>query len=363
MANHICITSLGFSVVCAFICWLVSPGLVKWLGAEGEIYRYGLTYIRIVVLDLPFLFMINLFTSVKQAQGDTVRPLLLNILGVSINLILDPLFLVIFNWGIGGAALATLLAKIPSAIIGVLVLRGNNQLVRINFKNFKFDKNKVLAILKIGLPTAIGGSTMQFGFLLMTKNVNAYGFIATSAYGIGNKINSIITMPANGIGSAISTIVGQNIGAGQKDRADKAYHYALRMGALFLLFFGLILSRRFISQAMVTFFSTDERVIPLATDFLSLMAFWCWSNAFYNVTQGLFQGSGHTMITMIVDASRIWIFRLLTLWVCANVLNMGVESVWYAVVISNGTSAAILYGLYWTGIWKKSTIKIEKTEG
>ena len=170
-------------------------------------------------------------------------------------------------------------------------------------------------------------------------------------------------MPANGIGSAISTIVGQNIGADQKDRADKAYHYALRMGALFLLFFGLILSRRFISQAMVTFFSTDERVIPLATDFLSLMAFWCWSNAFYNVTQGLFQGSGHTMITMIVDASRIWIFRLLTLWVCANVLNMGVESVWYAVVISNGTSAAILYGLYWTGIWKKSTIKIEKTEG
>ena len=181
-------------------------------------------------------------------------------------------------------------------------------------------------------------------------------------------------MPANGIGSAISTIVGQNIGAGQKDRADKAYHYALRMGALFLLFFGLILSRRFISQAMVTFFSTDERVIvgifsddaqvvAMAADFLSIMAFWCWSNAFYNVTQGLFQGSGHTMITMIVDASRIWIFRLLTLWVCANVLNMGVESVWYAVVISNGTSAAILYGLYWTGIWKKSTIKIEKTEG
>ena len=328
MANHICITSLGFSVVCAFICWLVSPGLVKWLGAEGEIYRYGLTYIRIVVLDLPFLFMINLFTSVKQAQGDTVRPLLLNILGVSINLILDPLFLVIFNWGIGGAALATLLAKIPSAIIGVLVLRGNNQLVRINFKNFKFDKNKVLAILKIGLPTAIGGSTMQFGFLLMTKNVNAYGPTATTAYGIGNKINSIITMPASGIGSAISTIVGQNMGAGNIKRTDKSYHIAL----------------------------------PLATQFLSIMAICCWTNAFYNVTQGLFQGCGHTMITMAVDATRIWIFRFLTLWVCANVLGMGVESVWYAVVVSNATSALILYILYWTGIWKKSTIKKEKTQ-
>lgn len=360
MANHICLTSLAFSVLCALICWLVSPGLVKWLGAEGIIYKYGLTYIRIVVLDLPFLFTINLFTSVKQSQGDTVKPMLLNMFGVVINLILDPLFLMVFKWGIGGAALATLIAKIPCAVIALIVLTRPEQLIRINFRGFKFDKSKMGSIVKIGLPTAIGGSTMQLGFLLMTKNVNAYGFIATSAYGIGNKINSIITMPANGIGSAISTIVGQNVGAGQKDRADKAYHYALRMGAMFLLFFGLILSRRFISQAMVTFFSTDERVIPLATDFLSLMAFWCWSNAFYNVTQGLFQGSGHTMITMIVDASRIWIFRLLTLWVCANVLNMGVASIWYAVVISNGTSAAILYGLYWTGIWKKSTIKIEK---
>lgn len=97
MANHICLTSLAFSVLCALICWLVSPGLVKWLGAEGNIYKYGLTYIRIVVLDLPFLFTINLFTSVKQSQGDTVKPMLLNMFGVVINLILDPLFLMVFN--------------------------------------------------------------------------------------------------------------------------------------------------------------------------------------------------------------------------------------------------------------------------
>ena len=73
----------------------------------------------------------------------------------------------------------------------------------------------------------------------------------------------------------------------------------------------------------------------------------------YNVSQGLFQGCGHTLITMLVDASRIWIFRLLSLWICANVFHMGVASVWYSVVISNGTSAIILYLLYWTGIWKK----------
>ena len=93
-----------------------SPGLVKWLGAEGSIYKYGLTYIRIVVLDLPFLFTINLFTSVKQSQGDTVKPMLLNMFGVVINLILDPLFLMVFKWGIGGAALATGLSALGAGI-------------------------------------------------------------------------------------------------------------------------------------------------------------------------------------------------------------------------------------------------------
>ncbi len=359
MANHICLCSLVFSVFCALLCWLTTPSIVKWLGAEGNIYTYGLSYIRIVVLDLPFLFTINLYTSVKQAQGDTVKPMLLNVLGVSVNLLLDPLFLIVFKWGIAGAAFATLLAKIPSAIIGFIALTRPSQLVRINFKGFVFEKKKLSDIFRIGLPTAIGGSTMQLGFLLMTKNVNAYGAIATTAYGIGNKINSIITMPANGIGSAISTIVGQNMGAGNTERTNKSYHIALRIGAIFLFLFGMLLSRHFIAEPMVRFFTSDEQVVPLATDFLSIMAFCCWTNAFYNVTQGLFQGCGHTMITMAVDATRIWVFRFVTLWFCSSILHMGVESVWYSVVVSNATSALILYILYWTGIWKKSTIKIE----
>ena len=360
MANHICICSMVFSVFCAIFCWLATPAIVSWLGAEGSIYNYGIKYLRIVVLDLPFLFMINLYTSVKQSQGDTLRPMFLNLLGVSINLILDPLLLMVFKLGIGGAAFATLIAKIPSAIVAYVALRGDNQLIRIDFKGFKFEKSKALSILKIGLPTAIGGSTMQFGFLLMTKNVNAYGTIATTAYGIGNKINSIITMPANGIGSAISTIVGQNFGANNIKRADKSYHIALRIGVAFLFICGMILSRPFVAEPIVRFFTSDEAVVPLATNFLSIMAICCWTNSFYNVTMGMFQGSGHTMITMAVDASRIWIFRFLTLWVCSSVLGMGVESVWYAVVVSNATSALILYILYWTGIWKRRTVKIDK---
>ena len=360
MANHIGIFSLGFSLVCAIFCWCITPGVVRWLGAEGELYDYGISYLRIVVLDLPFLFMINLFTSVKQAQGDTLKPMLLNLLGVILNMIMDPLFLLTFDMGIAGAAIATMVAKIPGAVIAVAALMRKRELVRLNFKGFRLEKDKISSIIRIGLPTAIGGSTMQLGFLLMTKNVQAYGMTATTAYGIGNKINSIITLPASGIGSALSTIVGQNYGAGNIPRVKKAFHLSLRVGAIFLLVCGMILSRRFVAEPMVRFFTSDEQVVPLATDFLSIMAICCWMNAFYNVTQGLFQGCGHTVITMAVDAVRIWGFRFLTLWFCASVLGMGVESVWYAVVVSNGASALVLYLLYWTGIWKRQTVRLER---
>ena len=356
------ISFLILSVLLGIFGFCFSHSMMSMLQTPVDILDEAVLYLRVYFVGFPFLFMYNILSTMFTSIGESRIPLGLLIFSSVLNIIMDLWMVAGLGLGVFGAALATLIAKIPCAVIALIVLTRPEQLIRINFRGFKFDKSKMGSIVKIGLPTAIGGSTMQLGFLLMTKNVNAYGPTATTAYGIGNKINSIITMPASGIGSAISTIVGQNMGAGNIKRTDKSYHIALRIGAVFLFICGMILSRRFIAEPMVRFFTSDEQVVPLATQFLSIMAICCWTNAFYNVTQGLFQGCGHTMITMAVDATRIWIFRFLTLWVCANVLGMGVESVWYAVVVSNATSALILYILYWTGIWKKSTIKIEKTQ-
>ena len=205
---------------------------------------------------------------------------------------------------------------------------------------------------------------MQFGFLLMSKNVYKYGTQAMAAYGIGNKVNGLITLPSNGIGSAVATIVGQNVGANQYDRARQGYRLSQRISVVFLFVGGLILSRAPISGAIVGIFSDDAQVVAMAADFLSIMAFWCWTNGIYNSTMGLFQGTGHTEVTMMVDASRLWVFRFLTLFICESILHMGVRSIWYCVVVSNGISAAILYLLYRTNIWRRPTMKkTQKAKG
>lgn len=361
MVNHIFISTMFFAFFATILCVLGTPFVLRWLGATGNIYEYSKTYLQIVMLDMPFLFMINLYASVNQAQGDALRPMLLNLLGVMINMVLDPLFLVVLGWGTAGAAFATLLAKVPCSLIALWSLFKATNPIHINLHHFKFEKEKLWTIIKIGLPTAIGKSTMQLGFLLMSKNVLAYGPVAVSAYGIGNKINSLITMPVNGMGSATGTIVSQNFGANQKERADETYKLTTRISIVFLLVTGLILSRAPVSSPLVKIFTQDKDVIALGTEFLCIMSLWSFTNGIYNNASGLFQGSGHTMITMLVDASRLWLFRFASLYFCEEVLHMGVQSIWYSVVISNALAALTFWVLYKLQLWKKDVIKVSSS--
>lgn len=356
MMNQIFVCALCFAVVCAAVCFLSLDGIVRWLGAEGVTLEYSKIYLGIVIWDMPFLFLVNIFSAVHQAQGDTVKPMLLNLSGITLNMVLDPLLMVVFGFGVAGAATATLIAKIVPAAVAVCLLCRRKSALHLDVHYMKIQSEKLRLILKIGLPTAIGGSAMQLGFLLMSRNVYVYGTQAMAAYGIGNKVNGLITMPSNGIGSATAIIVGQNIGAKQQKRAEKGYLISMCIATAFLFAGGMILSQKPISTAIVRIFSDDAAVIAMAADFLSIIAFWCFTNGVYNATTGLFQGTGHTMVTMAVETSRLWVFRFLTLWVCESMLHMGVRSVWYSVVVSNGVASVILFLLYRSGIWKKSKI-------
>mgnify|MGYP000791220834 CR=1 FL=1 len=157
----------------------------------------------------------------------------------------------------------------------------------------------IRAIIKIGLPTAIGGSTMQLGTLIMTRNVNVYGYIATSAYGIGNKINSLITMPASGVGSAVSTIVGQNMGAGKPKRIGKGLLAASLMGfgvsaVLFVivLLFGKPMTLLFLSAKEVKAVKYAYQYMIVTTAGYSLLTL-------VNTVRFTIQGMGYSAIAIL----------------------------------------------------------------
>ena len=122
MANQIFACAMIFSVVCGLLCSVMAPAIVGWLGATGNTYYYGRIYLQLVMLDMPFLFTVNMYSSFRHAQGDTLTPMLLNLLGICINLVADPLLMVRFQMGAAGAALATIAAKAVPAVIAFIVL-------------------------------------------------------------------------------------------------------------------------------------------------------------------------------------------------------------------------------------------------
>ena len=360
VANQIFACAMIFSVVCCMLCFMGTPMIVDWMGADSDTYSHSVTYLRIVILDMPFLFMVNIFQATRQSQGDTVSPMLLNFSGIVLNMILDPVLMVVFQLGVAGAAIATLVSKAFVAVIAFSFLCNKAKPVHLDVRYMKPEKDKIKAILSLGLPSAIGGCAQQLGFLLLSKNVFFYGAEAMAAYGIGNKVNSLLFMPCNAVASATGTIVGQNMGAGQPERAEKGYLLCRNMMVIFMFIGGAIMATNIVSTAVVSIFSDDPKVISMAAEFHSILTFWCWSMAVYNVTNALFRSTGHTKITMLVDICRLWVIRFTIIWIGENLLNAGVYSIWYSVAISNVIAAGIMYTLYRTGVWKKNRVAVRK---
>lgn len=199
IANQIFTVAMLFSLLCASVMAVATPGIVGWMGAAPDYFDHAVTYMRLVVLDMPFLFMVNIYQSIRQAQGDTVRPMLLNLLGIAVNMVLDPLLMVVLHWNAAGAALATVFAKmVPACIAFFLLCTRRDEAICFDRRFLRPDAACLRDIVRIGLPTALGSSFMQFGFILMSRNVNVYGKMAMAAYGIGNKVNGLISLPSTG---------------------------------------------------------------------------------------------------------------------------------------------------------------------
>lgn len=344
-ANQVFLILMSFSVIAGLILFAGCGAMIKGMGADGTVYEYAVLYQRIMSVDIPLIYTVNVYTSVHNSAGKTGKPLALNFIGIVINMILDPLFIVVFGWGVGGAAVATVISKIPCAVLSMYFLTRKDAQLRITPLHIKPDKCTILDIIRTGLPMGIGNSAMQFGFVLMNKNVMDYGTVAVAAYGIGNKLNGIVSTPSTAMSNAVSIISGQTKGAGMRKRGIQSMTAGMLMMVGLLAATGFVLSRNTISHAAAGIFSTDAEVINSAARFLAIMSVMTWTNGVYDSAKGYLTGQGRTLSTVTINAARLWLFRFAVLFVCESILNLGVDSIWYAVTLSNAI-AAIVMGIY-----------------
>ena len=353
-ASQLMVSSFLLSIAFALLGVMISPYIIKLMGGEGDFANLANIYLRISFLDLPFMFLFFNINSIMNAQGNTVTPTILSAISALINVVLDPVLIFTLNMDIAGAAWATVLSRFVLALLGVKFLFVGDNNLKPDFRGFKFDKNIHKEIVRVGLPASIGQAGASIGFMFLNGFIVSYGTATMAAFGMVNRVTNLVMQPAMGVGTALTAVVGQNLGANQLDRATESFIKASKI-ALYIGIIGGTLIFIF-SKQMVDFFiqSKDEpEVIIQSITYMKYVAFSMPLMGMFSVFQGIFQGSGNTKYSMAMEIGRLWVVRLPMILIFKNFTNFGPTGIWFSMSVSN--LIVCLYGLwvYKTYGWKR----------
>lgn len=360
------------SLVLTFLAGVVL-GLMIFFGAEHiirfmlmasetpdpDIVRLGASYLRIVAIAEPLTFLMMNCNAILQGAGNMKTPLYIMAFANLFNLVFD--YLLIFGigffpeWGVAGAAVATSASKNLAAIVGVLYLFSRYSPIRLRLtESFRLQKARVKEILDIGVASAVEQLVRSSGQLVFTMLVAGLGPIAIAANQIIMKGMSMSFMPGFGFGLAATTLVGQNLGAQQPVRAERSGYVACKMAAIFMSCVGLLFF--FFSHQIAGFFTTDPIVQLAAGENLRIMAISQPFLAYVMVLAGALRGAGDTKWVMLVTLVGTWGSRVVMGWFLGIHLGLGLQGIWFAMVLDNLIRAFMLVTRFRSGLWK--TIKV-----
>lgn len=351
IAGQLFTFSIIVSLVFSALGFILTPNIVSMMGAEGKLLIHSKEYLSIMFFDIPILYIIFVFTSIRQGQGDTFTPMIINVLSVALNIILDPIFIFTLKLGVKGAAIATILSKAVFSFYIIYLLFFRKDGVYITKKNMKLRKKIISKIIEIGFPASIGQAGAAIGFIVLNVFVVSFGDFTLAAFGIGNRINSLVLMPVMGIGSALATIIGQNLGADNIVRARDAFKKSLMISLIFMIVGGVILVP--CSESIIRIFAKEEEVIKQGTYYLRIIATSLPLMGIFNCLMGVFQGSGHTIYAMFMNLGRLWGLRIPMILLFKEFTDLGSKSVWFAMVISNFVICCIGMLIYVNGKWQE----------
>jgi len=363
MVNHVASQTLLMivvaSVVLGAIGYAAAPVLLGLMGVAPDVYSAALGFMRISFIGLVFNFTFFMFQSLMRGVGEARLPVYIVFGTVLLNFVLDPLF--IFGWGpipalgVTGAALATLGTQSVAAIIGLAVLFSGRYGISLAWKDFIPDFSYIKRAFFLGFPASIEQSARALGLTVMTFLIASFGTLTVAAYGVGSNVLQVAMIPAMGLSMAISTLVGQNIGAGNVERAARIGKLGAGLSFLILTVLGGIVF--LIAPYLTAFFvPNDPAVIAEGAIFLRTMALaWGFMGVQFALT-GVLRASGNMIVTMVLTLVSTWVIQFPLAYILSKHTDLGAHGIWWAFPVTNVIIALITLGVYAKGDWKKTRL-------
>jgi len=242
--------------------------------------------------------MYNACMGIFQAVGDSRHPLYYLIIAAIINVVLDLLFVAVLGYGIGGAAIATVISQFVSAILGFIKLMRVQGEHRIHIKQIRIKFNMLIKILKMGIPTGVQNSVIAFANVIVQSNINSFGSVAMAGCGSYSKLEGFAFLPITSFSVALTTFIGQNLGAKQYERAKKGARFGILTGVLLAETVGVLLW--ILAPVLIRFFNSQPDVIEFGVMQLRTEALFYCLLALSHCLSGILRGAGKSTVPMIV---------------------------------------------------------------
>jgi putative MATE family efflux protein len=349
-AGDALLLSLILGAICAVVGLPLLPRMFALMEAPPEVTALGIRYLGTYLVGAPLIFGFFAVDAAFRAAGDTRTPFVLLLASVAVTLVLDPMLIV--GWGplpalgVAGAAIATICTRAVAFLLGLVIVR-RRRVVRFGRPDFA----TLATVMRIGLPTAVTGVVFALIYVMVTRTATPFGTPALAALGIGHRVESWLYMAGVGFGAATAAIVGQNMGAGRTDRAERAGWISVAFCSVFGVLACVV--ELIIPERFAAVFSHDPAVIAEGARYLRIAALSQLGICAEIVLEGALGGAGATLPPMLtstlITASRI----PLAIWATER---WGIVGLWWTICITALLRAVGMMLIWRSGRWKRSFV-------
>jgi len=347
VAIHSIILSILIAIIFTIILYFFSDQIFLLMGAS-ESSSMAISYGKIIFAGSVVIFFTNIAYAILRGEGDAKRAMYAIVIGAIANIILDPIFIYTFRLGIAGAAYATIISMVLTAIILIYWLFfKKNTYVSFKFRDFKFNKEILTDIFNVGLPASFQQLSMSITMILVNiiiVNVAQAGDDGVAVYSAGWRVVQMAILPMLGLATAIITVTGATYGAKEFKKLDTTFIYSIKIGLIIEVSIALF---TFIFAPFLTaIFTTGEgsaNIVPDLEMFLQIVCLFYPGAALGIAASSLFQGTGKGLYSLITTLLRTVVLTPILAVVIFYVFNTGLVGIWWAIVIANLIGSMVSY--------------------
>lgn len=315
-------TTIAFAFVAGLFITIIgigfTPLLLRLMGTPSDVLPDAITYLRVYFAGGIGIVMYNACMGIFHAIGDSKHPLYYLIIAATLNVVLDILFVVVFNFGVEGAAIATVISQFVSGTLAFTKLVRIDGDHKIYLKKIGMNKEMLKRLLKIGLPTGVQNSVIAFANVIVQANINQFGSIAMAGNGAYNKLEGFAFLPITSFSLALTTFIGQNLGAEKYDRVKSGARFGLISGVVLAQIIGVIIF--IFAPQLIRLFNSDPAVIDQGVLRARIICLFYFLLALSHCLSGILRGAGRTYVPMVVMLVSWCVIRITYITVVVRII-------------------------------------------